>query len=225
MATIYILQDKDDESSGDLNRQRLSGLGLGIGKNGSNLPSLTTNQPTISVVQSITTTVKPFKSRTSVSRSGPLPTDLQRSQSTGTKPLYSVARSETTSKTVGNFHSKERDFSQYEILQQFWNFIIQSKSEVFRTLLNNVLHRPRARLFWETRFCWPLPTAAILTNFWFLVAFSSNCLKGGHKNIETHLHRGLVGKYLVQIVRTNIYWNTGQSAREIKIERIKSHWK
>ena len=112
MATIYILQDKDDESSGDLNRQGLAGLGFGIDKNDSNLPSLTTNQPTILVVQSVITTVKPYKIRTSVSSSGPVFTDLQRSQSTGTKPLYSVARSETTSKTVGNFHSKELVFSQ-----------------------------------------------------------------------------------------------------------------
>lgn len=111
MATIYILQDKDDESSGN-NRQGLTGVGLGIGKNDSNTPSLTTNQPAILVVQSIITTVKPRKSRTSVSRSGPVFTGLQRSESTGTKLLYSVARPDTTSKAVGNFHSKELVFSQ-----------------------------------------------------------------------------------------------------------------
>lgn len=111
MATIFILQDRDDESSGD-NRQGISGVGLGIGKNDSNIPSLTTNQPAISVVQSVTTTVKPHKSRTSASRSDEVFTDLRRGQSTGTKPPHSVARLQTTSKADGSFHSKELVFSQ-----------------------------------------------------------------------------------------------------------------
>lgn len=111
MATIYILQDKDDENSGN-NRQVLSRFGLEIGKNDSNLPSLTTNQPAISVVQSIITTVKPDIRRTSVSRSGRVFTSQKRRQSTGTKLVYSVVRPETTSKAVGKFHSKELVFSQ-----------------------------------------------------------------------------------------------------------------
>ena len=133
MATIYILQDRDDESSGN-NRQGISGGDLGIGRNDSNLPSLTTNQPVISVGQSITTTVKPHKTSTSVSRSDEVYTDMRRGQSTGTKPPHSVARLQTTSKADGNFHSKELVFSQQLVHQQFWNFIIQSESEVFRYL-------------------------------------------------------------------------------------------
>lgn len=106
MATIYILQDKDDESSRN-NSQGYSGMGLGIGKNDSNPPSLTTNQPAISDVHSTTTTVKPHKSTTSVSRSDYVFTDLRRSQSTRTTPPGIVARPKTTSKAVGNFHSKK----------------------------------------------------------------------------------------------------------------------
>ena len=218
MATIYILQDRDDESSGD-NRPGISGVGLGIGKNDSNLPSLTTNQPAISVVQSVTTTVKPHKSRTSVSRSDEVFTDLRRGQSTGTKPPFSVARPETTSKADGSFHSKELVFSQYLV-----TFMLLKYTNSFGILLSNQNRKFFVRCLttsyaWETRFWRTLPTSAMLTNFWFLVAFSANCHQGGNKNIETHLYSGLVYKYHVEILRTNIYWNTGQSAKKIKIEK------
>ena len=106
MATIYVLQDRDDESSGN-NNQGHSGVGLGIGKNDSNPPNLTTNQPAVTEVHSTTTTVKSHKSTTSVSRSVHVFTELRRSQSTGTTPPGSIAKPKTTSKTAGNFHSKE----------------------------------------------------------------------------------------------------------------------
>jgi len=105
MATIYILQDKDDERPGN-NSQGLSGVNDEISKNYSNPASLTTNQPATSDVHSTTTTaVKPHKSTMSVSRSVHVFTALRGSQSTGTPPS-SVARHKTTSKTAGNFHLK-----------------------------------------------------------------------------------------------------------------------
>ena len=106
MATIYVLQDRDDESSGD-NSQGLAGgnggVNLKVGKNDSNSPSVVTNEPVTSNISTFTTTVEPHQSTMSSSRSPPAvaSTDQSRSQSTGVQQ----PRAKTTTEVDGNFHS------------------------------------------------------------------------------------------------------------------------
>ena len=108
MATIYVLQDRDDEGSGD-NSQGIAGgnggVDVGAGKNHSNSPSVATTQPVMSVISTFTTTVKPHqrKSFSSISVHSVSPTDQRGSQSTDIKQLTQKA----TPESDGNFHSGE----------------------------------------------------------------------------------------------------------------------
>ena len=106
MATIYILQDKDDESSGNSSQGLAggnSGVDAGAGKNESNSPSLAATQPVISIISTFATTVKPHqrKAFSSISVHSVSPTDQGGSQSTATKQLTPTA----TPEADGNFHS------------------------------------------------------------------------------------------------------------------------
>jgi len=105
MATIYVLQDRDDENSGN-NSQRLMGVtGRGdveASKNDSNSPSLATTQPVVSIVSNLTNTVKPHQKKvfSSISAHTVLPTDQRGSQRTDIRQL----RLKTTLEADGNFH-------------------------------------------------------------------------------------------------------------------------
>ena len=108
MATIYVLQDKDAESSGNNGQVLPDGSGevqVGAGKNDSNSHSLATTPPIISSISTFTTTVKPHQTRvfSSISVHSVSPTDQGGSQNTDTRRL----RPKATSETDGNFHSGE----------------------------------------------------------------------------------------------------------------------
>lgn len=108
MATIYVLQDRDDENSGN-NSQRLVGgtgrLDVGAGKNDSNSPSLATTQPVVSIISNLTNTVKPHPKKvfSSISAHTVSPTDQRGRQRTDIRHL----RPKTTLEADGNFHFRE----------------------------------------------------------------------------------------------------------------------
>lgn len=108
MATIYVLQDRDDENSGNNSQGLVGGTGrvdFGAGRNDSNSPSLATTQPVVSIISNLTNTVKPHPKKviSSISAHTVSPTDQRGSQRTDIRQL----RPKTTLEADGNFQFRE----------------------------------------------------------------------------------------------------------------------